>query len=75
LGDDFFQITDATASSFLFYSDDMGKKEKVYHSVYIDDDGHTHVGDTQENQDRFYYSGPPLGLPPVSGAAVYLHVP
>ena len=35
----------------------------------------SHVGDTQENQDQFYYSGPPLGLPPVSGAAVYLHVP
>ena len=33
------------------------------------------VDDTQENQDQFYYSGPPLGLPPVPGAAVYLHVP
>jgi hypothetical protein len=31
------------------------------------------VGDTQEIQDQFYYSVPPLGLPPVSGAAVYLH--
>jgi hypothetical protein len=30
----------------------------------------SHVGDTQENQGQFYYSGPPLGLPPVSGACV-----
>jgi len=29
---------------------------------------------TQENQDQLYYPGPPLGLPPEQGGAVYLHV-